>query len=214
MAQVASQYLNTLLEYQYSDALHLHDPTNAQYYFSDPLALLNWLSSQPDTALRLAKHPRLVSDLVEKLLDPDVEKKMIACERRWGGTFEADLGLLLQFLSTLLLRSESIDDSVIPRIQELLPILRGWQRKYRDKYIGKVSERLGDQIEKPDPATASLVKAGQNDYLVCGYILCGNKKDMNACASCRIQRYCNVDHQKADWKNHKKICNKGLVDLA
>lgn len=215
MAQVASQYLPALLEYQYSDAPELHDPTNSQYYFSNAFCLLNYLSSQPDVAIRLSKHPRILSDTIEKLLIPDIEAKMKACTRIGGATFEADFGSILQFVSTLLLRkgpATENDEPIHPKINELVPKLRAWQRKYRGKYIGKVSERLAGQIENPDPNAVATVTENQNDSLVCGYILCGNKKDMLACGTCKIQRYCSQEHQKKDWKNHKHICNKGLVE--
>ena len=215
MAQIASQYLPALLDYQYSDAVELHDPANSQYYFSNTVCLLNYLASQPDVAIRLSKHPRILSDTIEKLLVPTIEADMKACTRIGGATFDADLGSMLQFVSTLLLRkgpATANDESVHPRINELVPKLRAWQRKYRGKYIAKVSERLADQIENPDPEVVAAVTEGQNESLVCGYTLCGNKRDMLACGACKIQRYCCQEHQKKDWKNHKHICNKGLVE--
>jgi len=44
---------------------------------------------------------------------------------------------------------------------------------------------------------------------------CGNracikkvkKSELKSCAGCGIQKYCSKDCQKADWKNHKVICN-------
>jgi hypothetical protein len=37
---------------------------------------------------------------------------------------------------------------------------------------------------------------------------CGTK-DVNTlkrCTGCKFVKYCNVDCQKADWKNHKSVC--------
>ena len=28
------------------------------------------------------------------------------------------------------------------------------------------------------------------------------------CSNCKMMRYCNVECQKADWKNHKKVCSE------
>lgn len=216
MTQVASQYLDALLEYQYSDAPHLSDPKSAQFYFSDALALLNWLTSNPDVAVRVAKHPKVIHDVVEKLLRPNLEKEMKACKPRpMGGTMEADLGLMLQFVSTVLMRSDHMPVSPPhPRMQELVPLLSGWKRTYRGKYISKVSERLANQIGQLDAfdSTVAAAKELQNDNIVCGYLQCENKKDMNACGQCKLTRYCCVEHQKKDWGSHKKICNKGLLE--
>ncbi|KAH8651485.1 hypothetical protein BGZ60DRAFT_436535 [Tricladium varicosporioides] len=216
MTQVASQYLPALLEYQYSDAPELHDPSNAQYYFSNCLCLLNYLASQPDVSIRLSKHPRILHDTIDKLLMPDIEEKMKACQntRMMGATFEADFGSMLQFVSTLLLRKQLVvgnSETVHPRIYELSTRLRAWKKKYPGQYIGRVSDRLADQIENSDPNTV-MVKEQQDAFTVCGYILCEKHKDMLACGNCKIQRYCSQEHQKKDWKNHKHICNKGLID--
>jgi hypothetical protein len=103
LAQIASQYLPALLAYQTSDAPHLHDPADPQYYFSSALVLLNFLTGNPDACIRIAKTAAIAHDIVEKLLAPDVEKKMKACPRVWGARFEDDFGSLLQFVSTMLL---------------------------------------------------------------------------------------------------------------
>lgn len=76
IAQIASQYLPTLLAYQTSDDPHLHDSKDAQYYFSTALCLLNFLTGNPDICMRIAREPKITHDVVEKLLDPDFEKNM------------------------------------------------------------------------------------------------------------------------------------------
>lgn len=211
MSQIASQYLPALLEYQYSDNPLLRDPKSSQYYCSDAFLLVNWLTSNPDVATRVAKHPQLAHDIIERLLNPTIEADMKACTWSSGTTWDAGLGSMLQFVSTILLWHDS-QEPVHPRIKELVPKFKAWNRTYREKFISKVSDRLADQIASPEALDLGMVKASQKEHLVCGYILCGNKKDMNACGQCRIQRYCSTDHQKKDWKNHKKICCKGLAE--
>lgn len=42
-----------------------------------------------------------------------------------------------------------------------------------------------------------------------GCTKCGTKEDANTlkrCTGCKFVKYCNVDCQKADWKNHKSVC--------
>ena len=119
---------------------------------------------------------------------------------------------MLQFVSTTLLRSEHLPTPPHPRIQELVPKLKAWKRKYSGNFIARVSDRLADQIKSPESLDLGAVLSAQNQNLVCGYVGCEEKRDLNACARCKMQRYCGPEHQKRDWGFHKKICGKGLVD--
>jgi hypothetical protein len=212
MAHVASQYLPALLEYQYSDTPHLHDPSSSQYWCSDAFTLINWLTSDPDVAVTVAKHPSLFHDTVEKLLNPNILTEMKVCPRNGGSSFEAEFASLLQFVSTILLRKEHLPTPPHPRINELVPKLKAWKRKYSGQFIARVSERLADQIKSPESLDLGAVLNAQNGNLVCGYIQCEKKTDLNACARCKMQRYCSAEHQKKDWGFHKGICGKGLLD--
>lgn len=100
VAQIGSQYLPAFLSYQTSDDPYLHNPNDAQYYFSSVLNVLNFLTGNPDICVRIAKERKTTHDVVEKLLDPDIEKNMKPCERLMGARFEDDLGSMLQFVST------------------------------------------------------------------------------------------------------------------
>lgn len=100
-------------------------------------------------------------------------------------------------------------------MDELIPKLLEWKRRYKDsrcKTISRASERLVSQIRAKDQFLYTQMRLLQEGSLVCGYVSCGKKGDLTACASCRIQRYCCRDHQKKDWKFHKGICNKGLIE--
>lgn len=214
MTHVASQYLPALLEYQYSAAPHLHDPTSSQYWCSDAFTLINWLTSNPDAAVAVAKHPSIFPDTVAKLLDPTILTAMKACTRQGGASFEAELGSMLQFVSTLLLRKEHLPGAPhpLPQLQDLLPKLKAWKRKFGGLYIARVADRLADQIRSPDNADFAVVLSAQNENLVCGFVGCEEKRNLNACARCQMQRYCGQAHQKSDWGFHKKVCGKGLVE--
>ena len=221
IAQIASQYLTTLLEYQCSDDPHLHDRSSPQYWFSSAMCLMNFLTTSPDVCIHIAGHPSLLHDTVEKLLDPTLETSMRACNR--GGspqfpatTFEDDFGCLLQFLSTILLYPE-YHGTLPPRINELVPKLKTWERTYRlshVKTISNASNRLVPQIHGMDLELIRQMRKMQCTSLVCGYSACGNRTSLTACSGCRVQRYCSREHQKGDWKYHKYICKKGLVEAA
>ncbi len=217
VAQAASQYLTAVIEYQTSDAQTqplLHDKTNPQYCFSTALCMLNFLNMNPDVCKRITK-TSIIPDCIEKLLDPDFESAMKAVVRTGGpnygaASFEDEFGSLLQFVSTLLLYKDEMD---LPRLHELVPKLKHWKSKYKNKYIGKVTERLISQMDM-DAEMIRQMRTFQTQTLVCGATGCGKRESdgLTACAACRIQRYCSREHQKKDWKYHKHICQKGLVE--
>jgi hypothetical protein len=160
VAQIASQYLAALLEYQTGDDPTLHDPSLPQYYFSTALCLLNFINVNPDVCRRIASHPTLFNGIVEKMLAPDFVDGMKSAPRPGGrnfppATFDDEFGSLLQFLSTsLLYRAEM--ETIHPRIDELIPKLRLWKRTYKNsttKTIARAADRLVEQIQGMDPTT-------------------------------------------------------------
>jgi len=223
VAQIASQYLTALLEYQTSDEPALHDPSLPQYYFSTVICLLNFANMSPDVCKRIAAHPNLVNNIIEKMLAPDFEERMKSVERPGhgpipGATFDDDFGSILQFLSTMLLYKAEIEN-LHPRINELVPKLRTWKQTYkrsRTRTISNASERLVDQIQGMGPTMIAAMRNAQDQTLVCGVSSCSVKgaSQLTVCAVCQMQRYCGKDHQKMDWKYHKHICNKGLEEPA
>jgi hypothetical protein len=38
-------------------------------------------------------------------------------------------------------------------------------------------------------------------------VVCSKIEDLQSCAKCKLVQYCSREHQVADWKNHKEICN-------
>ncbi|XP_060068397.1 egl nine homolog 1-like [Ylistrum balloti] len=45
-----------------------------------------------------------------------------------------------------------------------------------------------------------------NEHIVCQ--LCGSHNDLQLCSRCKTTWYCSKEHQKYDWKYHKKTCKK------
>lgn len=111
-----------------------------------------------------------------------------------------------------------VDDvrSVHPRIGELVPRLRGWKREFRGsevRTIGNASERLVGQIEGSMGEMIAGVRDMLQESLVCGVRSCRVRGGgLTVCKACGVQRYCGREHQKQDWKFHKLICGKGLVE--
>jgi hypothetical protein len=221
--QIASRYLDALIEYQLSDAPALHDPSSPEYYFSSALKLLNFMTGNPDVCKRIVAKPAIVNKVIDMLLEDGVEERMKAVPRLGGphfpaASFDEDFGSVLQFISTNLLYKEELQE-LHPRIQELIPKCRTWKKQYKKspvKTISNAAERIIDQIQGIDPEMIAMVRGMQDRTLVCGVPSCRvtGPDSLTLCGTCRIQRYCGRDHQKADWKYHKHICKKGLDEAA
>lgn len=225
LPKIASQYVDSLIAYQISDEPTLHDPNDPQYYLSTALCLLNFLTSSPDVCKRVATEPAIINGVIEKLLAPDFVanmKKVVRPSGNYGippAKFDDDFGTLLQFVSTMLLYKVELGSSLHPRVKELVPKLKEWKKTYKNsptKTIRNASERLVDQIEATDSMMATMMRKMQEQGLVCGVATCNvtEASQLTVCSTCKIQRYCGRDHQKADWKYHKHICKKGLVEPA
>ena len=118
----------------------------------------------------------------------------------------------------MLLYKEEMGE-VHPRIAELVPLCKTWMKTFKNsptRTIKAASERLVDQIPGLDPEMITMMREMQNKYIVCGVASCGitGKDKLTVCGTCKMQRYCGRDHQKADWKYHKNICAKGLKEEA
>ena len=55
------------------------------------------------------------------------------------------------------------------------------------------------------------VKAGMSFFPLSSVVQCGRNgctemKNLKACSRCKNRWYCSVEHQKEDWKSHKKVC--------
>lgn len=221
IAQIASQYIDALLDYQTSDAPELHDPASSQFYLSSALCLLNFLTTSPDVCKRIASRPAVVHAIVDKLLDPAVIATITAASRPAAPHFaparwEDDFASLLQFMSTMLLYAPEMAP-LHPRLPELVPQLRAWHREYRRcavRTLPAAAERLVEQIGGMDPSKIAAMRAFQDESLVCGVPGCpvAGAARLTLCGRCRIQRYCGKEHQRADWKYHKHICCKGLEE--
>ncbi|KAG9238310.1 hypothetical protein BJ875DRAFT_451250 [Amylocarpus encephaloides] len=133
--------------------------------------------------------------------------------------FDDEFGSLIQFVSTIFLYGAEME-SVHPRVVELIPKLKSWKQTYRNsttKTISRASERLVDQIQGMNEtmvAMVTMMRRMQEQSSVCGVRGCGVQGAMETtlCGTCRVQRYCGREHQRADWRYHKHICAKGLVE--
>lgn len=212
-------FSSAFFAFQSGDDALLNDKKSSQYYFSTVLVVLNFLTTSPDVCIRIARHPTILNAVIEKMLSPTFEEDMKASDRSAPGgsqpnTFDSDFGTLLQFISTLLLYQSELT-SLHPKIKDLIPLCKTWRVKYKKspvRTISNASDRLVTQIEGMAPILIKQMREMQAASLCCGQLGCKNTEGLIACARCRIQRYCGQEHQKSDWKYHKKICVKGLEE--
>jgi hypothetical protein len=59
-----------------------------------------------------------------------------------------------------------------------------------DSIMGKLKEQFPDEI-------CSETKAGK---------VCGKSVAIKRCARCKTVAYCGIEHQRKDWKIHKRFC--------
>ena len=75
------------------------------------------------------------------------------------------------------------------------------ETKYYEKYtLGKFKDHLFlPKLPKSKAPQCLLAKGG------CRF--CGRTIKLLSCGKCRVMKYCSKEHQKADWKYHKKLCD-------
>ena len=75
------------------------------------------------------------------------------------------------------------------------------ETKYYEKYtMGKFKDLLFLSKLPKSKAPQCLLASG-------GCRFCGRTIKLLSCGKCRVMKYCSKEHQKADWKYHKKLCD-------
>ncbi|KAH8918344.1 hypothetical protein BT69DRAFT_587676 [Atractiella rhizophila] len=92
--------------------------------------------------------------------------------------------------------------------KKLLEYVRKWRTTCHKPFSVKILNRLEGILEEDQETTSEckMVRKMWYDGSHCAYSRCKNVEDLKQCSRCRISRYCSIDHQKADWKDHKPTC--------
>lgn len=69
----------------------------------------------------------------------------------------------------------------------------------------KISDMMALMSSAPVSSTGGSSTGTALEIMPCK--VCGDTKETKRCGQCKSVAYCGREHQKADWKSHKEICN-------
>ena len=90
-----------------------------------------------------------------------------------------------------------------------------WKLKLTFEADGDVTYANEEEIFKGDDGAASMALYTEEtekdiESKLCNFCLKGDGTFQ--CATCRSRRYCSKVCQRADWKDHKKYCGRGIIN--
>ncbi|KAJ6535744.1 hypothetical protein B0H19DRAFT_434463 [Mycena capillaripes] len=77
----------------------------------------------------------------------------------------------------------------------------------------------GKKPKKPSKDSTRTDGTGDKEYeesavQFCSMDQCFNYKDLKSCSRCKSARYCSVECQRNNWKQHKPVCNHNVGQFA
>ncbi|KAF7320817.1 hypothetical protein HMN09_00168100 [Mycena chlorophos] len=216
----ASSYLLGLVQQQPKPAQMLIYSEVAAKYLPELVRLWRERPQAQNAAAELLNTTTTTAYFVRYMRSPaaaglvGMQAKRIAEQFDTIATYTADdVASLGQFLSTLLLLQG--DEEVETRDKEILVRrMPEWQTKYPGRLAKEVAERclgifreeqmmmfMTGQMKKM--LSASLEKCGGPG---CTKMTRQDGTELLQCSRCKSAVYCSVEHQKAAWASHKKIC--------
>lgn len=87
-----------------------------------------------------------------------------------------------------------------------------WQKRYGRQAKLNFSPSFLIPLQRGVESVKAATRAGPSNKRTCNLPEC-NEVATKACARCRSAHYCSADHQKQDWKLHKKVCGKTAEEL-
>lgn len=155
---------------------------------------LNTLDNQGNSAIMLAKTSRepMIQMFIESKIEEFRQKAAQALEKQ---NLEAFAALVEQIGIEPILKSKILKNLC--------------EEKDQRKYIDSLLEKLKTKQDKAIVGTcASKKRKLSEDKAITDCRVCGKKNCVHYCGACHSVYYCSKEHQKADWKNHKKLCKK------
>ncbi|KLO15098.1 hypothetical protein SCHPADRAFT_902668 [Schizopora paradoxa] len=130
---------------------------------------------------------------------------------------EDNVGETCQFLSSLLVTigSTTVDQK---DKEALLPTLKEWRKRYRGEFAKETIGRCIDQLSHKGASGLGMMflEPMMKAQLEKGVEICKSAKcsvsaksighELMQCSRCKCVRYCCIEHQRADWPEHKRLC--------
>jgi hypothetical protein len=83
--------------------------------------------------------------------------------------------------------------------------------------VSGVCGKVECEIETRQAIQEEMLEAGAgHESEVAGTccVICGTREQIKRCGRCKTVGYCGKDHQRADWKRHKRVCVHQDAEIA
>jgi hypothetical protein len=136
------------------------------------------------------------------LPDKKLLKYMISCDPRFGASYDV-APEVYDCLKSLLDSNKNL-------------LSAACHEEWQQRYGRQAKLQYSPSFLAPLPRGVEWVKTarvGPSNQRTCNLPECNEGAD-KTCSKCRSAHYCNADHQKQDWKSHKKVCGKSSEELS
>ncbi|GAQ93002.1 hypothetical protein KFL_012430010 [Klebsormidium nitens] len=156
--------------------------------------------------------------VVDYRTSQEVQPAMLEELRKRVAAFSERGSVKVIFVDPYLKSHELVDarvslDSESGEGETILTINKAWVEETLNTR-SKAGKKVDEESEEPFPdsveGVADFVEQRRSVPVRCA--VCGKKSTsdeaLERCSVCRAVCYCSKEHQKSDWKEHKKVCKK------
>ena len=172
-------------------------PVRVEFNCEDTFHILSFTHHLPRSLLpvdsRVITRDCEYAVLLERVVLPILNEHEVACRGASSPLCGACGSARTQILQTPITIIQDVDDLCLSVWVNSLcdkAECEAQTKKDMDNIMGKLREQLSDEM-------CSETKACK---------VCGKSVGMKRCARCKAVAYCGTEHQRQDWKIHKRFC--------